>query len=223
MQIKPLSGSDPLIDRLVADLRPVAPRRWRDEALLLAALGVAEVLMFVMLRGVRGDMAEAMAGPMFWWKSGSLAIIAALAGAAALLSLDPAAGSRPIVARLWWWLGTATTLALGAGWLVDAGSHGRALLIARLNWPDGLDCLANVALLSVPPVLALAVMMRRGASVQPARTAGAAGLAAAGFAAFVFAFHCPHDDPLYVAVWYGTAVIGIAGLARLVLPRFARW
>ncbi len=65
--------------------------------------------------------------------------------------------------------------------------------------------------------------MRRGAPTQPTRTAAAAGLAAAGFGAFVFAFHCPHDDPLYVAVWYGGAVLAVTGLARLILPRLTRW
>jgi len=57
----------------------------------------------------------------------------------------------------------------------------------------------------------------------PSRSAGAAGLAAAGIGAWVFAFYCDHDDPLYVAVWYGVAVLGVSGLTRLVLPRLIRW
>jgi hypothetical protein len=112
---------------------------------------------------------------------------------------------------------------LAAGWLLDAGAAGRAALIARLDWREGVDCLWNVGLLSLPLVTALALLMRRGAPTQPGRTALAAGLAAAGFGAFVFAFHCPHDDPLYVAVWYGGAVALVSGLARLLLPRLARW
>jgi hypothetical protein len=107
--------------------------------------------------------------------------------------------------------------------LIDAGASGRNELLARLAWRDGLDCLANIMLLTLPLVLALGLLMRRGAPTQPGRTAAAAGLAAAAAGAVVFALHCPHDDPLYVAVWYGGAVLGVAATARAALPRLVRW
>jgi len=50
-----------------------------------------------------------------------------------------------------------------------------------------------------------------------------AGLAAAGWGAFVFAFACPVDDPLYVAVWYSLGCGAVTLLARLVLPHLTRW
>jgi hypothetical protein len=218
-----LSPGDPLIDALVADLGPVQPRRWQREAALLAALGLFEILLFIALRGVRPDLHDAMGATPFWWKSGSLAIIVGIAATAALISLDPASTTPRRLSRLWWALALAAPLLLALGWLVDAGASGRAALLARLAWQDGLDCLINITLLSVPPVVALGLMMRHGAPAQPGRTALAAGLAAAGFGAFVFAFHCSHDDPLYVAIWYGGAVAAVAALARLVLPRLTRW
>lgn len=218
-----LSAPDPLIDGLVAELRPVSPRRWSREAALLAGLGAAEFAVFVALQGLRPDLGEAMATSVFWWKSGSLAVIAGLALVTALVSLDPAvAGSRRL-AGLWRMLGVVAGGALALGWLLDAGAAGTGSLVARLDWREGIDCLANVALLAIPAVLGLAVVARAGATVQPERTAAAAGLAAAGLAAFIFAFHCDHDDPLYVAVWYGAAVVGITGFARAVLPRLLRW
>ena len=54
------------------------------------------------------------------------------------------------------------------------------------------------------------------------RCAGA-GVAAAGWGAFVFAWSCPHADPLYVIVWYGLAVTLGAALGRWLLPRALRW
>lgn len=218
-----LAPGDPLIDALVADLGAVKPRRWQREAVLLAGLGLLEILIFIAIRGVRPDMHEAMGDMPFWWKSGSIAIIAGIAAAAALISLDPATTTARRLSRLWWALAVAVPVLLALGWLIDAGAAGRDALIARLAWQDGLDCLLNVGLLSLPPVVALGVLMRRGAPTQPGRTALAAGLAAAGLGAFVFAFHCDHDDPLYVAVWYGGAVAAVAGLARLILPRLTRW
>jgi hypothetical protein len=215
--------TESLIDHLVADLDPVRPRSRMREALLLAGLVLAEVLLFVTLRDLRPDMPDAMATPAFWWKSGSFALIAIVAAAAMLTSLDPATTTPPRLAGLRRGLAILAPVLLALGWLIDAGDAGRAALIDRLVWRDGVDCLANIALLTLPLVLAFGILMRRGAPTQPERTAAAAGLAAAGFGAFVFAFHCPHDDPLYVAVWYGGAVVAVSGLARLVMPRLARW
>lgn len=218
---------DPLIDGLVADLGAVRPRRWTREAALLLGLVAAELAAMVIVRGMRPDMPQVMMTPNFWWKSGGLALIGIAATAAALVSVDPATtASRPL-AVLRRGLGLAIPALLGLGWLLDAGAgadaDSRAALIARLAWRDGIDCLFNIALLSLPIVIALAIILRRGAPTLPSRSAGAAGLAAAGIAAWVFAFYCDHDDPLYVAVWYGAAVLGVAGLTRLVLPRLIRW
>jgi hypothetical protein len=218
-----LATADPLIDGLVADLGPVRPRRWQGEALLLCGLALAEVLLFFVFGDLRPDMPDAMGTMTFWWKSGSLAALALLSVAAVLVSLDPATTTARRLTPLWRLLTLAVPVLLAAGWLLDAGAAGRAALMARLDVPEGLDCLKNVAMLSLPPIAALALLMRRGAPTQPGRTALAAGLAAAGFGAFVFAFHCPHDDPLYVAVWYGGSVALISGLARLILPRLTRW
>jgi hypothetical protein len=215
--------TDMLIDQLVAELAPVQPRRRWREAALLAGLVLLEIPLFLMLSELRPDMPQAMAAPAFWWKSGSFAVIALLAGAAMLISLDPATTTPHRVAGWWRGLAVFAPVALVLGWLIDAGASGRSALLTRLEWRDGLDCLMNIALLTLPLVLALGVLMHRGAPTRPGRTAAAAGLAAAAAGAVVFALHCPHDDPLYVAVWYGGAVLGMAGLARLVLPRLVRW
>ena len=218
-----LAPPDPLIDALVADLGAVTPRRWTQEAALLAGLIMVEGILFLSLNALRDDMPRALASMAFWWKAGSLGLLALIAAAAMLVSLDPATTTARRLSGLWRALALVAPLALALGWLIGAGASGRAALLARLEWREGLDCLANIGLLSLPLVLALAVLMRRGAPTRPDHTATAAGLAAAGFGAFVFAFHCPHDDPLYVAVWYGGAVLAVTGLARTILPRLARW
>jgi hypothetical protein len=215
--------TDMLIDQLVAGLEPVRPRSRAREAALLGLLVLLEIPLFLLLSDLRPDMPQAMATPAFWWKSGSFAIVAILAVAAMLISLDPSTTTPRRIAGWWRALAGFAPAALALGWLIDAGASGRAALLARLEWRDGLDCLANIALLTLPLVLALGLLMRRGAPTQPGRTSAAAGLAAAAAGAVVFALHCPHDDPLYVAVWYGGAVLGVAAIARAVLPRLVRW
>jgi hypothetical protein len=39
----------------------------------------------------------------------------------------------------------------------------------------------------------------------------------------VFVFACPHDDPLYVAVWYTVGCGLVTLVARLLLPLLTRW
>ncbi len=217
------SPSDRLIDALVADLHPVRPRRWTREAALLIGLVVFEAAGFIAWVGMRPDMPEAVMTMAFWWKAVSLSGFAALSVTAALVSLDPAVTTTRRLAGLRTALALLVPVALALGWLIDAGDAGTATLLARLDWRDGVDCLWRIALLALPLVGVLGLIARRGASTRPAATATAAGLAAAGIGAFVFAFHCPHNDPLYIAVWYGGAVAMIAGLARAVLPGLMRW
>ena len=75
----------------------------------------------------------------------------------------------------------------------------------------------------VPAVIAIGLLMRRGAPTDRGGTALAGGLASAGWGAFAFVFACPFDDPLYVMVWYSLGCGAVTLFARIVLPRLTRW
>jgi len=160
-----------------------------------------------------------MAQPSFWWKLGSLGIIALVGGSVAILSLDPVESPR----RGLRWLLALVTVCLAVGWGLDAVRDGMDALVARCDWRDGLVCVYKMVLLSVPPVVGLGLLMRRGAPTDTGGTALAVGIAAAAWGAFVFVFACPHDDPLYIAVWYAIGCGLVTLFARLVLPRLTRW
>lgn len=208
-----------LVDRLVSDLKPVRRRSMGRDAAILGLLCATELVLFLGLGAMRPDMPMAMRLPSFWWKLVSLAVIALVSGVVAVLSLDPVRSPR----RGLRFVAGIVALCLAAGWFVDASRGGLPTLAARLNWHDGLQCVAKMVALSVPAVVGLGLLMRRGAPTDAGGTALAAGVAAAAWGAFVFVFACPYDDPLYIAVWYAAGCGLVTGFARLVLPRLTHW
>ena len=74
-----------------------------------------------------------------------------------------------------------------------------------------------------PMLLATVFITRRAAPARPRAAATAAGVASAGWGAVVFAWACPYDEPVYIALWFGLALIAGAVFGRLLLPRLLRW
>ena len=208
-----------LIDRLAADLTPVQPRSpWRDAAILVA-VAAAQLALFLWLGAGRDDMHHATAHPGFWWKLSSLALLAVVGAATALRSFDPVANPTRGLRRAAVLLGAV----LVAGWAVDLVANDAGALWARLNWRLGIECVFETVVLTLPALVTLGLLMRRGASTNASGTAIAIGLTGAAWGAFVFAFACPSDDPLYVAIWYGVSITSVTVAARLILPRLTRW
>jgi hypothetical protein len=163
------------------------------------------------------DMPVAMEAPSFWWKLTSMGLMAVLGSCVAILSVDPVRSPRRGL-RL---ISICIVAILACGGLIDASRNGVADLVRRLDWSQGLHCIWKMTTLSVPPAIALGVLIRRGAPTDRAGTALAAGLSSAAWGAFVFA--CPSDDPLYITVWYtvGCCIVTLVGRAFLI--RLSRW
>jgi hypothetical protein len=211
--------NDRLVDRLARELKPVRRQTVTGDALLFAMLCAIELDLFLGLGMMRADMPMAMEQPSFWWKLGSLGLIALVGASVAIVSFNPVESPRRGLRRL-----VAIALfCLAIGWAVDASRDGLPVLATRLNWRDGLQCMYKMVLLSIPAMIVLALLMRRGAPTDIAGTSLAAGVAAAAWGAFVFVFACPYDDPLYIAVWYAVGCGLVTAFGRLVLPRLARW
>lgn len=212
-------SSDRLIDALAADLAPVRARNvWRDAA-VLALIGGIEIALFVAFGAMRPDMERAMTLPGFWWKLASLAVLTVIGVTTALRAFDPAASPRRGLHALT----IVAVSALATGVMIDAVRRNPVPLLDRLMVPHGLECVIATLALSLPPLVALGLMMRRGAPTDRRGTALAIGIASAAWGALVFVLACPHDDPLYIAVWYPIGCGTVALAARLILPRMARW
>jgi hypothetical protein len=211
--------TESLVDRLSRDLRPVKRRSIAREVLLLFLLAVVEVAAFIGMGFMRPDMPVAMAAPSFWWKLTSMGLIAALGAGVAILSADPVRSPR----RGLRWILVCIVAILASGWLIDASGSGLADLVRRLDWSHGLQCVWKMIVLSIPPAIALGVLIRHGAPTDRAGTALAAGLSSAAWGAFVFVFACPSDDPLYIAVWYTVGCSIVTILGRAILIPLSRW
>jgi hypothetical protein len=211
--------TESLVDRLSRNLRPVRPRSMRRDALVLLLLAIVEVVAFLGMGFMRPDMPTAMEAPSFWWKLTSMGLIAVLGAGAAIVSADPVRSPRPGLR----WILVCVIAIFASGWLIDAAGDGFGELVRRLDWTHGVQCVWKMVALSIPPAIALGMLIRRGAPTDRSGTALAAGLSAAAWGAFVFVFACPSDDPLYIAVWYTLGCSIVTVLARVILMRLSRW
>jgi len=200
--------TEPLIDRLANELKPVRRRTGWSDALALVVLCAVELGLFLAMGMMRPDMPTA-----------SLGLIGLVSGSVAIMSLDPVRSPR----RGLRWIMALIAVCLASGWLLEPSRDGFSTLTSRLDWVSGLECLYTIVALSVPAVIGLGLLIRRGAPTDHAGTALAAGLAAAAWGAFVFVFACRFDDPLYVAVWYSLGCGAVTLFARCTLPRLTRW
>ena len=203
-----------LIDRLVADLRPV--RRLRPPgmrwllwlaAVLLVALALAS---FADLGSVRHRV---MAVPDLWMAVLGSTATAALAALAAFQLSLPDRSRRWVLLplpALAVWIG-ASGLGCSRSWLVP-GTH-------EASWAETRDCLAFVVGLSIPLSALTIVMLRRGFSLAPTLTGVMAGLAVASAAATLLNFFHPFDASLDDLAVHAAAVLIVVTLNRIIAGR----
>jgi hypothetical protein len=84
-------------------------------------------------------------------------------------------------------------------------------------------CLMFIPLLSLAPLAGFMLALRNGAPERPSLAGAAAGLAAGGIAAALYAWHCPDDSPLFVATWYTIAIATVTAIGSLIGRRYLRW
>ena len=210
---------DALIDRLTGDLRPVRHRRFWVDIAIMALISAVELALLFAVGVAHLSMHRMTTQPTLWWRLASLGLISLVSGAFAIRSFDPAYSPRGALR----WLALIVAICLAFGLLMGGAPGGLAGIARRLDWTSGVQCACKIVLLSVPPLIGLALLGRRGAPTDLRRTPLLIGIAAAAWGAFAFVFACPFNDPLYIIVWYGAGCALVMALARFILPRFARW
>ncbi|AOR80232.1 NrsF family protein [Novosphingobium resinovorum] len=208
-------SSESLIANLSSDLAPVQRRSMVREGGLVLALGTVELALFLGMGVMRPDMSHMAGSPYLMWRVGSLGLLAVVACVLAIQSFSPTA--RPRRGLMLACVLAVAAIVVGA-FVTPDGANERALL-DRIDPARGMLCAVSIFVLSLPIVALLGALMRRAAPTQPRLSALASGIAAGACGAFVFAFCCPFNDPLYVVVWYTAGCAAAAAAARWRLPR----
>ncbi|WP_311271128.1 DUF1109 domain-containing protein [Sphingobium sp. WCS2017Hpa-17] len=208
-------SNESLIADLSSDLAPVQRRSMLREGGLVFALGAVELALFLALGVMRPDMHHMGGSPFLMWRMGSLGLLAIAACALAIKSYSPTAQPRRGVMLA----GALAALAIVSGAFVAPEGVADRALLDRIDPASGILCATSIFLLSLPVMALLGALMRRAAPTQPRFSALASGIAAGACGAFVFAFCCPFNDPLYVIVWYSIGCAAVAAAARWRLPR----
>ena len=208
-----------LVERLVADLRPV--RRLWPVNVRLAIWIVLEtaVLLFVIRHTHRTDLGQQFRNLWYLIGVGGFAVAGALGGALALRSAVP--GREPSKTELV----VLTTLTVASGLVLLRQPINLGMPIGAFI-RQGMPCAFGTLILAALPLLALFWAVRRGAPL-----AGGIGGALAGAGAFLFSFafmrvNCPIDEGLHLFMWHFLpALFGVvisAGAGFLLFRRPAK-
>ncbi|EWC41515.1 DUF1109 family protein [Pseudomonas stutzeri] len=211
--------TDDLIALLASEVAPVERHviAKRFAAALLCGLAAA-LLLIVTGYGIRPDLAAIATMPLFWAK---LALPAALLlGALQLATRMARPGTQ--VGRSWVLLAAPLVVVWVAALaiLITAPADARMSLLLGDTWHE---CLANIALLSIPAFIAVFRALRGLAPTRPRLAGGAAGLLAGSIAALAYSLHCPEMAVPFWALWYLLGMLLPGALGALLGPRLLRW
>jgi hypothetical protein len=212
--------TEDLIAALAATSEPVpakAQARRRILPPLLVGTAIAFVLASLWLGLAPMDVAAIQPG--FWLKLGysaalgglGLVLAARLARPGARVDLVLTGGAVALVALI---------LMVGAMQLVNLAPQDRMPMMMGASWKL---CPWLITAVAAPIYLAMALGLRGLAPTRPALAGGAAGLAAGGIGAALYALHCPEYAPAFIAVWYTAGIVVSAVLGAVVGSRLLRW
>jgi hypothetical protein len=207
-----------LIESLVAGARPVRrlrPPVARAALWLLFAAGIVGLL--AVSHGIRPDLGVRLVQASFVTGIAASALTGILAAVATFVV------SLPDRSRLWLLLPApalavwVSTIGYGCltGW-VKVGADG-----IRLG--EAIDCFATLALISAPLSLAILVMLRYTALLEPTRVAVMGGLAVSAIAATALSLFHSLDATIMVLMWnFGIAAL-LVGLATVFGKKMFSW
>jgi hypothetical protein len=211
--------TDELINMLANHAPPVdrqiVTRRFGTALVIGLALAL---LVLLTVFGIRPDIGQVAATPLFWAK---LALPASLLAGALLVTTRLARPGAPVGNG--WVTVAAPVVAVwlaALGLLFSVSANNRWALIFGETWRV---CPVNIALLSIPAFVCVFWAIR-GFAPTRLRLAGAAGgLLAGSMATLAYSLHCPEMSVAFWAVWYVLGMLIPTAVGALLGPRLLRW
>ncbi len=211
-------NTDMLITALARDLSP-EPALTRGLWLRLAIALVIGVALVGLVLGFRPDLVAALLFPPV---SGLRIVLGVmLFGIALRMALLLARPEGASLLRTWPLIAVAGLAGIAVIWALittPVADWGRAVQGTTLFW-----CLSSIPVLSIAPVAAMLLTLRRGATSRPELMGAMIGLAGGGMAAAVYALHCTEVNPLFFVTWYGIAIALVAAVSSWAGARVLRW
>jgi hypothetical protein len=202
--------TDELIERLVADVRPVrrllGPSR---RAALWAAAALVAVTLGVLYFGLRRDAGDLWRSPVLLARLALLAVTAWLAVTTAFRLAVPGHELRAW-SRFWPLVALGALVSLSVAEVVGGAVSGTMGSPLR-SWM----CVRKVALVGTAPAILAIVLIQRAAPVEPRWTALFGVLAAGAAGALTSELACPIHSPIHILLWHvlPVAVFAVVGAA----------
>ncbi|RDS86880.1 DUF1109 domain-containing protein [Dyella psychrodurans] len=212
-------NTDALVSLLATDIAPVrgdTVKRYLTASSLLAYIG-ASVFALVGY-GLRPDMAIMLVTPLFWLK---LALPLSLA-VGAYMMLERLVRPGQAVGRRW----SGIAMPVLAVWLAavivlwEAPPTLRASLLMGKTWRT---CPFNIALLSVPCLVAVLFAVRQLAPTHRSIAGAVAGLLAGAIGTLAYCLHCPEMGVPFWATWYLLGMAIPTAIGALLGRHVVRW
>ncbi len=209
--------TDDLIHLLAQDSQPVRPLSRALKLALVVALAMPFAILILTV-GLRPNIAEAIYWPRVEAKIG-ITFLAAVVSCLLVFRIGRPGVSVRFTAR-----GLGLPVALLAVAIVV-----ELFVLPSGEWPSRLIgkhaafCVTFIPVLAAIPLLSFLWALKEGAPDNPAFAGAAAGLAAGSIAASFYAWHCPDDSPLFLATWYGLAILGMVVIGALAGRRILVW
>jgi len=207
-----------LIRRLAEDAAPIRrlPAPWRRAAIWFA-ISLPYVAAVIYAHAALVDPQQMLADRQFLVEEAATLLTAIAAVIAAFCSVVPGFSRMmlllPLPPLLVW------LASLGEGCLRDWLRLGAAGLQLRPDW----DCLPPAAMLGIVPMIAIVVMLRRGAPLYPRVTLALAALATASLANFALRTFHVGDASIMVLVWHFGGVLVLSLLAGWIGKLVLSW
>jgi hypothetical protein len=206
------------LDSLADELTPVRPLSVSTAMCIAAVLTVIGAMFVIFTLGFRSEHGATATDPMFLLRTGLLIVLGAASLSAATGMARPAVGS----ARTGWRWAAAAAMTIPIAAMV-AALVGQTPIAERLHPNNGIECLTYSIGLGLAFGALLTLWLRRGAPTSPERAGTVTGLAAGSLGALAYSMHCPHNDIVYIGLWYSLAIGTTTLVGRTLIPRFIRW